>query len=89
MAKVSSSNKETLNSCLHFIEQARFANVKLETLRGEILSLCKDQHGCRYLQKKLEERDPESVQIIFLETHQHVIELMTGTLCNHIFLHRC
>ncbi len=60
------------------VEQARYNNVQLESLQGEILALCKDQHGCRYLQKKLEERDPESVQLIFLETNQHVVELMTG-----------
>ena len=59
-------------------EQARYNNVQLESLQGEILALCKDQHGCRYLQKKLEERNPESVQLIFLETNQHVVELMTG-----------
>ena len=63
----------------HMDDQARFSNVKLESLRGEIPSLCKDQHGCRYLQKKLEDRQtPENVQIIFLETYQHVVELMTG-----------
>ena len=59
-------------------EANRFANVQLESLRGEIYSLCKDQHGCRYLQKKLEDRDPEHIQMIFLETKQHVVELMTG-----------
>ena len=59
-------------------EQARYNNVQLESLQGEILALCKDQHGCRYLQKKLKEHDPESVQLIFLETNQHVVELMTG-----------
>lgn len=61
-------------------ENARFTNVKLEHLQGEIYGLCKDQHGCRYLQKKLEERDPEHVHLIFVETNQHVVELMTGTL---------
>ncbi|KAL9104443.1 MAG: hypothetical protein Q9163_000595 [Psora crenata] len=68
----------------HGEEQARFSNVKLETLRGEILGLCKDQHGCRYLQKKLEEHNPESVQMIFLETHAHVIELMTDPFGNYL-----
>lgn len=56
----------------------RFANVQLESLRGEIYGLCKDQHGCRYLQKKLEDRDPENIQTIFAETNPHVVELMTG-----------
>jgi len=52
--------------------------VKLETLVNEIYSLCKDQHGCRYLQKKLEEGNPQYVEMIFKETHSHVVELMTG-----------
>ena len=65
-------------------ENARFTNVKLEQLQGEILGLCKDQHGCRYLQKKLEERNPEHVHIIFLETHQHVVDLMTDPFGNYL-----
>lgn len=65
-------------------ENARFTNVKLEHFQGEILGLCKDQHGCRYLQKKLEERNPEHVQLIFVETHQHVVELMTDPFGNYL-----
>ena len=57
---------------------ARFTNVKIEQCQGEIYSLCKDQHGCRYLQKQLESQNPDSVHLIFLETNQHVVELMTG-----------
>lgn len=56
----------------------RFAHYPLEHYKGEIYSLCKDQHGCRYLQRKLEERNPDHVQLIFSETYMHVIELMTG-----------
>lgn len=58
---------------------SRFANLPLEQYRGELYSLCKDQHGCRYLQRKLEERNPEHVQMIFAETYMHVVELMTGS----------
>ncbi|KAG8526279.1 uncharacterized protein KY384_000272 [Bacidia gigantensis] len=65
-------------------DQSRFLGVKLESLRGEILGLCKDQHGCRYLQKKLEERSPENVHIIFLETYQHVVDLMTDPFGNYL-----
>ncbi|KAL8969753.1 MAG: hypothetical protein Q9183_001844 [Haloplaca sp. 2 TL-2023] len=68
----------------HGEETARFNNVKLEHLQGEIYSLCKDQHGCRYLQKKLEEHNPEHLQIIFLETNQHVVELMTDPFGNYL-----
>jgi hypothetical protein len=39
----------------------RFANLVLEQLDVEIYALCKDQHGCRYLQKKLEDRSPDQV----------------------------
>lgn len=62
----------------------RFANVSLESLGGEIYSLCKDQHGCRYLQKKLEERNPEHIHMIWLETNQHVVELMTDPFGNYL-----
>ncbi|KAI4161670.1 MAG: hypothetical protein LQ342_004678 [Letrouitia transgressa] len=68
----------------HGEENARFTNVKLEHMQGEIYNLCKDQHGCRYLQKKLEERNPDHLQIIFHETNQHVIELMTDPFGNYL-----
>lgn len=57
---------------------SRFSNVPLEQYKGDLYNLCKDQHGCRYLQRKLEEQNPAHVQMIFLETHIHVVELMTG-----------
>jgi hypothetical protein len=56
----------------------RFGNYPLEHYKGELYSLCKDQHGCRYLQRKLEERNEDHVQLIFSEVYMHVIELMTG-----------
>ncbi|KAA8895705.1 armadillo-type protein [Sphaerosporella brunnea] len=65
-------------------EVNRFANVKLENLVNEIYGLCKDQHGCRYLQKKLEEQNPQYVEMIFKETHAHVVELMTDPFGNYL-----
>ncbi|POS82624.1 hypothetical protein EPUL_005148 [Erysiphe pulchra] len=62
----------------------KYANVSLESLDGEIYSLCKDQHGCRYLQKKLEERNPDEIHQIWLETNQHVIEFMTDPFGNYL-----
>lgn len=57
----------------------RFMNYDLKTMpRTEIYALCKDQHGCRFLQKKLEEHNAEDMDIIFEETAPHVVELMTG-----------
>jgi hypothetical protein len=61
----------------------RFAGTRLEDLAGEISSLCKDQHGCRYLQKKLEEGVPEHRDMIFRETFGHFADLMTGKCSYH------
>ena len=63
---------------LTFYSVNRFAGTRLEDLAGEISSLCKDQHGCRYLQKKLEEGVPEHRDMIFRETFGHFADLMTG-----------
>ncbi|THG99421.1 hypothetical protein EW026_g2926 [Hermanssonia centrifuga] len=66
------------------IDVNRFAGMRLEDLQGEIPSLCKDQHGCRYLQKKLEEGVPEHRDIIFRETFSHFAELMTDPFGNYL-----
>ena len=50
----------------------------------ELYNLCKDQHGCRYLQRKLEERLPEHIQMMFEETSVHVVELMTDPFGNYL-----
>ncbi|CCM01317.1 uncharacterized protein FIBRA_03366 [Fibroporia radiculosa] len=62
----------------------RFAGTRLEDLQGEIPSLCKDQHGCRYLQKKLEEGVPEHRDMIFRETFSHFADLMTDPFGNYL-----
>lgn len=63
----------------------------MEDLQGEIPSLCKDQHGCRYLQKKLEEGVPEHRDMIFRETFGHFADLMTGkyTTVIHVDVTNC
>lgn len=63
----------------------RFMNYDLKTMPAhEIYSLCKDQHGCRFLQKKLEDQNAEHIQIIFDETAPHVVELMTDPFGNYL-----
>lgn len=47
-------------------------------------SLCLDQHGCRYLQKKLEDRDPTHLDQIFSEVYPHVVDLMTDPFGNYL-----
>ena len=41
--------------------------------------MCKDQHGCRYLVKKIEEGVAEHRDMIFRETFGHFADLMTGS----------
>ena len=65
-------------------ENSRFNNLRLETVPGEIYGYCKDQYGCRYLQKQLESGNPEHVHLIFVETNLHVVELMTDPFGNYL-----
>ncbi|KAM3423428.1 hypothetical protein BST61_g861 [Cercospora zeina] len=64
--------------------QAKYNSVKIEQLIGEIYGLCKDQHGCRFLQRKLEERNEKTVQIIFDEVKEHMVELMVDPFGNYL-----
>ncbi|CAD6885757.1 unnamed protein product [Tilletia laevis] len=57
---------------------------RIEDLQGDIFPLCKDQHGCRYLQKKLEEGVPSARDIIFKETFRHFADLMIDPFGNYL-----
>nr|OQO30390.1 hypothetical protein B0A51_02350 [Rachicladosporium sp. CCFEE 5018] len=63
---------------------ARFSATSVDQLRGEILGLCTDQQGCRFLQRKLDERDLHSVQVIFEEASPHIVKLMTDPFGNYL-----
>jgi hypothetical protein len=63
---------------------SRYQNMSLDSFRGQIYDLCKDQHGCRYLQRKLEERNADQVHMIWQETNQFVMELMTDPFGNYL-----
>lgn len=56
----------------------------LDQVVGKIYQMCKDQHGCRFLQKKLEENNGKSVDIIFEEVYEHIVELMTDPFGNYL-----
>lgn len=67
-----------------FVGMAPYNGQPLEAFGGRIYQLCKDQHGCRYLQKQLENRDPEHIKKVWLETCAHVVELMTDPFGNYL-----
>lgn len=62
----------------------RFAGLHLEDLQGDMASLCKDQHGCRFLQRKLEEGNAQHRDMIFAEVYPHFAELMVDSFGNYL-----
>ncbi|KAI8978457.1 armadillo-type protein [Pilobolus umbonatus] len=74
-------------------ESNRFNNARVDDYKGKLYELCKDQNGCRFLQKKIEEKDNHhSLQLIFQEIYPHFTELMTDPFGNYLcqkMLGRC
>lgn len=56
----------------------------LAEAQGYIYLIAKDQHGCRFLQRMLDEGTPQDVQIIFNEIIDHVVELMMNPFGNYL-----
>lgn len=80
-------------------DASKYANAKLSDFTGEIFSLCKDQHGCRFLQRQLdlgrevaEGRNTDSsvlsndiaATMIFNEIYLKIVELMTDPFGNYL-----
>lgn len=65
-------------------DASRFVDATLDDYIGNIYSLCKDQYGCRFLQKQLDIGGKEAATIIFEETKDHTIELMTDSFGNYL-----
>ncbi|ORX86626.1 ARM repeat-containing protein [Basidiobolus meristosporus CBS 931.73] len=80
-----SSNKGGHKKSANDVElMSRFQGVSLESLMGEVHGLCRDQHGCRYLQKKLEEQNPAYTDLIFDEVNGYFVDLMTDPFGNYL-----
>jgi len=63
----------------------RYSNVTLEECVGQIFQMCKDQYGCRFLQKKLDEdKTSMTCDIIFGEILPEVVELMSDPFGNYL-----
>eukprot|EP00005_Dracoamoeba_jomungandri_P014035 CAMPEP_0174275554 /NCGR_PEP_ID=MMETSP0439-20130205/59890_1 /TAXON_ID=0 /ORGANISM="Stereomyxa ramosa, Strain Chinc5" /LENGTH=666 /DNA_ID=CAMNT_0015367671 /DNA_START=134 /DNA_END=2134 /DNA_ORIENTATION=+ len=60
----------------------RFTSI--EQVIGQIYPMCKDQHGCRFLQKKLDEENVQITDTIFNEVYPHFAELMTDPFGNYL-----
>lgn len=62
----------------------RFLSEDFVSSLNDIASLCSDQNGCRFLQKKLEEKIPYQTQIIFQEVSKIFVNLMTDPFGNYL-----
>ncbi|XP_043718827.1 uncharacterized protein LOC122666816 [Telopea speciosissima] len=56
----------------------------LMEVQGYIYFIAKDQHGCRFLQRKFDEGTAEDVEMIFNEIIEHVVELMMNPFGNYL-----
>eukprot|EP00268_Persea_americana_P059230 TRINITY_DN7245_c0_g2_i3.p1 TRINITY_DN7245_c0_g2~~TRINITY_DN7245_c0_g2_i3.p1 ORF type:complete len:829 (-),score=172.02 TRINITY_DN7245_c0_g2_i3:376-2862(-) len=56
----------------------------LREVQGYIYFIAKDQHGCRFLQRKFDEGTPQDIQMIFNEIIDHAIELMMNPFGNYL-----
>ncbi|BFZ55566.1 hypothetical protein PYCC9005_002607 [Savitreella phatthalungensis] len=69
----------------------RPGDVPLESLRGQLYNFCRDQHGCRFLQKRLDDGDEATTAMIFDEILEHTPTLMIDPfgnyLCQKLFEH--
>lgn len=75
-------------------DAAKYANASIQDFVGDIMTLCKDQHGCRFLQRQLEvaKNDAdlalmtveEVATMIFTEIQDHVVDLMTDPFGNYL-----
>ncbi|KAI8355122.1 armadillo-type protein [Choanephora cucurbitarum] len=64
-------------------QQDRFANAQLDQFVGKLYDLCKDQNGCRFLQRQIEQ-DKGHLDLVFDEILGHFIELMTDPFGNYL-----
>lgn len=51
---------------------------------GRVYLMAKDQHGCRFLQRKLAEGAPTDVEKIFVEIVDYIVDLMTDPFGNYL-----
>ncbi|KAK9110678.1 hypothetical protein Sjap_018738 [Stephania japonica] len=56
----------------------------LSEVQGYIYVIAKDQHGCRFLQRKFDEGNAEDMRIIFDGIINHVVELMMNPFGNYL-----
>lgn len=65
-------------------QQQRPNLVPLQEMRGKIVTVAKDQFGCRFLQNKFAEGNPDDIQMVFSEIKDHIYELVVHQFGNYL-----
>ncbi|KAJ0969468.1 hypothetical protein J5N97_022345 [Dioscorea zingiberensis] len=67
-----------------FIVELRSQGVVLYDVMGKVYTMAKDQIGCRFLQEKFTEGDPEDIEKIFCEIISYIVEIMIDPFRNYL-----
>ncbi|KAJ8773278.1 hypothetical protein K2173_028455 [Erythroxylum novogranatense] len=78
--KFANSNRTKTSHWLQ--EPSNYLSVK--DLKGKIVTLAKDQHGCRFLQKKMTGITEEELLMVYSELIDYVAELMIDQYGNYV-----
>lgn len=68
----------------HSINQSVSQIASLDDIRGKVLSLSKDQYGCRFLQRLIDENRPGLIDLIYSEVFDSLIDLMMDPFSNYL-----
>jgi hypothetical protein len=63
---------------------SHYENVEIKDCIGQICFICKDQQGCRFLQREIDKSGSQVVDIIFAEVIAHVNELIDDPFGNYL-----
>jgi hypothetical protein len=63
---------------------SHYENVEIKDCIGQICFICKDQQGCRFLQREIDKSGSHVVDIIFAEVITHVNELIDDPFGNYL-----
>lgn len=66
------------------LDEERFHAVEISELQGQFYNLCKDQFGCRYLQKQIEVNGGASLDLIFDDILLKFSDLMIDPFGNYL-----
>ncbi|KAL4294673.1 hypothetical protein AHAS_Ahas18G0251600 [Arachis hypogaea] len=60
---------------------------RLQGIRGHVVTLARDQYGCRFLQAMIDDGIPQEIDMILDEVEDHTHELMTHHFAARAYLH--